>query len=227
MVRDSRWQRIDHLYHAALDMEASARSAFLQASCADDDTLRREVESLLAEGTLDDFLAVPALEVAGREMAEAEPVLIGRTLGTYEIVSFVGSGGMGEVYRARDTRLRRDVAIKVLPAAMAHDPDRIARFAREARLLAALNHPHIAAVHGLEEADGISALVLELVEGETLADRIARGPLAVEEALSIARQLVDGLEAAHERGIVHRDLKPSNIKLRPDGTAKILDFGLA
>jgi serine/threonine-protein kinase len=151
----------------------------------------------------------------------------GARLGPYEIVSAIGAGGMGEVYRARDTRLKREVALKILPASFAGDPDRLARFQREAEVLASLNHPNIAAIHGLEEADGIRALVMELVEGETLADRIARGAIARDEALPIAKQIAEALEAAHEQGIIHRDLKPANIKVRPDGTVKVLDFGLA
>jgi serine/threonine protein kinase/Tol biopolymer transport system component len=155
----------------------------------------------------------------------------GARLGPYEILSALGAGGMGEVWRARDTRLDRDVALKVLPAAFVADPERLARFEREAKLLASLNHPHIGGIYGLEEAheDGraVKALVLELVEGPTLADRIARGPIPIDEALPIARQIAEALEAAHEQGIVHRDLKPANIKVRPDGTVKVLDFGLA
>ena len=151
----------------------------------------------------------------------------GVRLGSYEIVALIGAGGMGEVYRAHDDRLNRDVAIKTLPAAFAVDPDRLMRFRREAQLLASLNHTNIAAIYGLEERDGVSALVLELVEGPTLADRIAGGPLPIDEALPIARQIADALETAHEQGIVHRDLKPANVKLRPDGTVKVLDFGLA
>jgi serine/threonine-protein kinase len=151
----------------------------------------------------------------------------GSRIGTYEIVSPLGAGGMGEVYRARDLKLGREVAIKVLPAAFASDPDRLARFQREAQLLAALNHPNIAAIYGLQETDETTALVLELVEGETLADRIARGPIPVDEALPIARQIAEALEAAHDHGIIHRDLKPANLKLTPDGKVKVLDFGLA
>ncbi len=147
----------------------------------------------------------------------------GARLGPYEVVAAIGAGGMGEVYRARDTRLGREVAIKVLPESFANDADRLARFEREAQVLASLNHPNIATIHGLEER----ALVMELVEGPTLADRIAEGPIPIDEALPIARQIAEALEAAHERGIIHRDLKPANIKLRPDGTAKVLDFGLA
>jgi len=147
--------------------------------------------------------------------------------GPYEVTAQIGAGGMGEVYRARDTRLGRDVALKVLPEAFVADPDRVARFQREAQTLAALNHPHIGGIHGLEEAAGVTALVLELVEGPTLADRLESGSIPVDEALSIARQIAEALEAAHEQGIVHRDLKPANIKLRPDDVVKVLDFGLA
>ena len=151
----------------------------------------------------------------------------GARLGPYEVVSPLGAGGMGEVYRARDTRLHRDVAIKVLPESFATDPERLARFQREAQVLASLNHPNIGGIHGVEDAGGVHALVLELVDGPTLADRIAQGPIPIDEALAIARQVAEALEAAHEHGIIHRDLKPANIKLRPDGTVKVLDFGLA
>ena len=151
----------------------------------------------------------------------------GSRIGSYEIVSMIGAGGMGEVYRARDTKLNRDVAIKVLPDLFTSDPDRFARFTREAQTLAALNHPNIAHVHGLEESGRVRALVMELVEGEDLSAVIARGPIPLADALAIARQIADGLEAAHDQGIVHRDLKPANIKLRGDGTVKVLDFGLA
>ena len=151
----------------------------------------------------------------------------GAHLGSYEILSALGAGGMGEVYRARDTRLGRDVALKILPDGFAHDPERLARFQREAKTLASLNHPNIASLHGIEETNGVTALVMELVDGEDLAARIARGALPLDEALPIARQIAEALEAAHEQGIIHRDLKPANIKLRPDGTVKVLDFGLA
>ena len=151
----------------------------------------------------------------------------GSRIGPYEIGSSLGVGGMGEVYRATDTRLGREVAIKVLPALLAQDVDRLARFDREARTLAALNHPNIAAIHGLEDASGTKALVMELVDGATLADRIAQGPIPLDDVLSIARQIAEALAAAHDQGIVHRDLKPANIKVRPDGTVKVLDFGLA
>ncbi len=150
---------------------------------------------------------------------------LGTRIGPYEVVAAIGAGGMGEVYRATDTHLGRDVAIKVLPEAFAHDAERLARFEREARTLAALNHPNIAAVYGLEKDP--AALVMELIEGPTLADRIAHGAIPLEEALAIARQIAEALEAAHEHGIIHRDLKPANVKVRSDGTVKVLDFGLA
>src|SRR5688572_22902602 len=134
---------------------------------------------------------------------------------------------MGQVFRARDTKLDRDVAIKILPEAFAHDADRLARFQREAKTLASLNHPNIAAIHGLEESGGVTALVMELVEGDDLSQRIARGAIPLDEALPIAKQIAEALEAAHEQNIIHRDLKPANIKVRPDGTVKVLDFGLA
>src|SRR5215468_10667969 len=134
---------------------------------------------------------------------------------------------MGEVYRAHDTKLNRDVAIKILPPAFANDPDRLARFKREAQVLASLNHPNVAAIYGFEDSGAVHALVLELVEGPTLADRIARGPLPIDEALKIAKQIAEALETAHEQGIIHRDLKPANIKVKNDGMVKVLDFGLA
>src|SRR5262249_51364552 len=151
----------------------------------------------------------------------------GARLGSYEILSALGSGGMGEVYRARDSKLNRDVAIKILAAAFASDPDRLAPFQREAKTLASLNPPKIGAIHGPSEADGVTALVMELVEGEDLAERLARGAIPLDEALPIARQIAEALGAAHEQGIVHRDLKPANVKVRDDGTVKVLDFGLA
>jgi serine/threonine-protein kinase len=153
--------------------------------------------------------------------------MIGRTLSQYEVIEKLGAGGMGEVYCAKDTKLGRDVALKILPASFTNDPERVARFRREAQVLASLNHPHIAQIHGLEEVNGTQFLVLELIDGETLADRIAKGPLPVDEALTIAKQIAEALEAAHERGIVHRDLKPANIALTQDGHVKVLDFGLA
>src|SRR6516165_5081392 len=155
------------------------------------------------------------------------PLAPGSRLGPYEVVSLIGSGGMGEVYRARDSRLNREVAIKVLPSEVAADHDRLARFEREAQVLASLNHSNIANIYGVDDSSGTPALVMELVEGPTLADRVAKGPIPLDEALPIAKQIAKALEAAHEQGIIHRDLKPANIKVRADGTVKVLDFGLA
>src|SRR5262249_12212085 len=152
---------------------------------------------------------------------------VGTQLGSYEVTGLLGRGGMGEVYRARDTRLDREVAIKTLPEEFEKDPDRIARFGREAKVLASLNHPNIGAIYGLEKHDGRHFLVLELIQGETLADQIRRGPIAVDDALRLAVQVAEALQTAHEKGVVHRDLKPANIKITHDGTVKVLDFGLA
>src|SRR6516162_8651481 len=151
----------------------------------------------------------------------------GTRIGPYEVTSPLGEGGMGVVYRAHDTKLGRDVAIKALPDAFANDADRLQRFQREAQVLASLNHPHIAQIYGLEESDETLCIVMELVEGDTLQERLKRGPIPLDEALPMASQIATALEAAHERGIIHRDLKPGNIKLTSDGTVKVLDFGLA
>ena len=153
--------------------------------------------------------------------------MIGKRLAHYEITNQLGKGGMGEVYQAKDHTLGRDVAIKVLPEEFARDADRVARFQREAKVLASLNHPNIAAIYGIEESGGTNFLVMELVDGQTLADRIKAGPVHVEEALKLALQIAEALEAAHEKGVIHRDLKPANIKVTPDGKVKVLDFGLA
>ncbi|MGB5296161.1 MAG: serine/threonine-protein kinase, partial [Thermoanaerobaculia bacterium] len=153
--------------------------------------------------------------------------MIGTTLSSFNITAKLGEGGMGEVYRAEDTKLGRDVAIKVLPEAVANDPERLARFEREAKVLAALDHPSIAAIYGLEEVDGRQLLIMQLAEGETLQERIAKGPVPVDQALPIALQIAEAVEAAHEKGIIHRDLKPANVKVTSDGQVKVLDFGLA
>ncbi len=155
------------------------------------------------------------------------PLSAGTRLGVFEILAPLGKGGMGEVYHARDTKLGRDVAVKILPSELASDSERLARFRREAHLLASLNHQNVASIYGLEEADGKPFLVLELVDGEELSERLIRGAIPVEESLEIARQIAEALEEAHEHGIVHRDLKPANVKLTPEGNVKLLDFGLA
>src|SRR4029453_2251208 len=227
MTRD-RWQQISSILHGALEREPAARGAYLQDACAGDELLQHEIESLLAHDGAPAVVDTPAVHAAAEAFARRRgSTLIGRHFGAYEITGFFGAGGMGEVWCATDTNLGRQVAIKILPNAFAQDPDRLARFEREAKTLASLNHPNIAIIHGLEKADGIRALVMELVEGPTLADRIAQGPIPIEEALPIARQIAEALEAAHEQSIIHRDLKPANIKVRRDGSVKVLDFGLA
>jgi serine/threonine-protein kinase len=231
MSTSERWQRVEALYHSALQQPPGERATFLRDACGDDEALRRDVESLLAQPASDaGFLQIPAIAVAARDLATGSGALlaVGYRVGPYTILGLLGVGGMGEVYRAHDTTLGRDIAIKVLPPQSLADPERRARFEREARVLATLNHPHIGAIYGTEAVDGGRALVLELVEGETLAERLATGrPLAIADALTIAGQFADALEAAHEKAIVHRDLKPANIKITPEGTVKILDFGLA
>ena len=219
-------REIERLFHAARERPPAERDAWLARECAGDPALRREVESLLAQPPARVIDAPIGALVAGL-VAPAIVLLTGRRLGVFEVEGLVGVGGMGEVYRARDTRLGREVALKIMPRAFKDSPDRLARFEREARVLASLNHPHIGAIYGLEKADDVTALVMELVEGDDLAQRIARGAIPIAEALPIARQIAEALEAAHEQGIIHRDLKPANIKVRADGTVKVLDFGLA
>jgi Tol biopolymer transport system component len=220
----TRWQRVGDIYHAALALGPDERHAWLDEACGNDADVRREVESLLAHaGDASGFLETPALELTGRALAARTTSWIGRRLGQYEVRSFIGAGGMGEVYLAHDTRLKRDVALKCLPPHVASDSSARARLEREAHLLATLNHPNIAAIYGVEQSDDVIALILELVEGQTLAERV----LPIREALGIARQIGDALEAAHGKGIIHRDLKPANIKVTPGGLVKVLDFGLA
>ena len=218
------WRRLEQVFHDARERPPAERGAFLAQACGGDRALQHDVESLLAqeEGTL----------LRGGVQALARRVTGGNRegtrLGPYVLGPLIGEGGMGEVYRALDARLDREVAIKLLPADLAHDPDRLRRWEREARVLASLNHPNIAALFGLEEGEGLTGLVLELVPGHTLQQHLAaRGPLTIDEALAIARQVASALEAAHQHGIVHRDLKPANIAITPDGLVKVLDFGLA
>jgi serine/threonine protein kinase/Tol biopolymer transport system component len=229
----SRWPVVKEIFHAALARPPEQRTAFLRERCRNDDALREDVESLLdAHAEAGQFAESPAIGAMGaRDLVmspDTVPALVaGVEFGAYRILAPLDAGGMGEVYRAVDTRLHREVAIKVLPMALASHPELVARVEREARLLAALNHPNIATIHGLEVADGVRAVVMELIEGPTLADRLGSGPLPLDLALAIARQIAEALEAAHEKGIVHRDLKPANIKLTATGAAKVLDFGLA
>ena len=225
------WRRIQALYDAAVAQPPTRRNAFLSAACAGDETLRQEVEALLVERQSDGEVMAPPALVASP--AQRRPSFVpGAHIGTYELGGVLGVGGMGEVYRARDTRLGRDVAIKLLPREFSTDQDRLARFEREARILAALSHPNVGTIYGIEDhlnasETPVRALILELVEGETLAERIDRGALTLAEATAIGRQIAEALDAAHEQGIVHRDLKPANIKVTPNRVVKVLDFGLA
>ncbi len=228
MAERSRWTEIEAVCQAALDRRPDERPDFVARECGDDEDLRREVEALLRHAESDAaLLDSPLAALAAYALGADESTLSGSRVGSLEIGSVIGRGGMGEVYRARDTRLERDVAIKVLPTVFASDSDRLARFKREAVILASLNHPNIAAIYGVEDLGDAQALVLELVEGPTLDARLRDRAVATGDAVSIARQIAEGLEGAHERGIVHRDLKPANIKLRSDGVVKLLDFGLA
>jgi Tol biopolymer transport system component len=223
-----RWSATERIFHAALERPVEARAAFVAEACGDDDELRRNVLSLLDGASAAGFLEQPAMQIAAGLVTSASLApLTGQRIGVYSITALLGRGGMGEVYRARDTRLGREVAIKVLPRALTADPERLARFEREARMLASLNHPHIGMLFRLEESGGHCALILELIEGETLAERLAHGPVALKQALNWARQIADALDAAHEKGIVHRDLKPANVKITPEDVVKVLDFGLA
>ena len=205
-MSDDRWQRIEEIFHRAVELAPEARSAFLHEACGGDPALRQEIESLLAHDAEDGSTFAGAAGMSRRWIAH------------YRISTKLGEGGMGAVYRATDTKLGREVAIKILPEAFAADADRMARFTREARVLASLNHPNIAAIYGVEER----ALIMELVEGED-----PRGPLPIATVMHYARQIAEALDAAHEKGIVHRDLKPGNIKVTRDGVVKVLDFGLA
>ena len=185
-----RWRQVTEVFHAALARDASARAGYLDQACIDDRPLRDEVDAMLAAHLIS----------VDTSLAHAPRLGAGAMVGPYRVTELIGAGGMGEVYRARDTKLGRDVAIKVLPAAFTSDAERLVRLEREARVLAALNHPHIASIYGFEDAAGVRALVLELVEGETLADRLRRGPISLDQALSMARQIAEALEAAHEKG---------------------------
>jgi serine/threonine protein kinase/Tol biopolymer transport system component len=219
------WPRLKEAFEGARALAADARPAYLAEVCHGDEALRHEVELLLAHNDqAASFLETPAVLSDDSLAAKS---LEGRCIGPYQVSALIGTGGMGEVYRAHDKKLARDVAIKVLPPMFTADRERVARFDSEARMLAALNHPHIGAIYGLEEAGGMPALVLELVDGETLADRLRRGPVPTGDTLAIARQIADALDAAHRKRITHRDLKPANIKVTPDGLVKVLDFGLA
>ena len=223
-----RYQQVGQLYHEALDLTLEKRGAFLDEACRDDGELRREVEALLASHEqAGAFLNVPALPMTAKDIARDHVQLLpGRQLGPYKILSQLGKGGMGEVYQAKDTRLGRTVAIKLLPAQLSANVELRQRLEREARAISALSHPHICALYDIGHQDGTDFLVMEYLEGQTLSQRLAKGPLPVDEALRYAQEMADALDQAHRHGVVHRDLKPANIMLTKSG-AKLLDFGLA
>ncbi|HEX6730119.1 MAG TPA: protein kinase [Pyrinomonadaceae bacterium] len=224
-----RYRQIGDLYHAALKIESSKRSAFLEEACAGDASLRREVESLITSSDkASDFMRVNAFAVAAKRLAkEQDADLIGQTIAHYRIASLIGAGGMGRVYLADDTVLGRRVALKLLPEHFTHDRDQVQRFRQEARAASGLNHPNILTVHEVGQVNGIEFIATEYVEGETLREHISRGPFHLRDALDVAVQIADALIAAHQAGIIHRDIKPENIMIRRDHYVKVLDFGLA
>ena len=224
-----RLTQIEAAYHTARDRRGEDRSRFLDEVCGADIAMRRQIDALLRQdSSANSLLDRPAIEaVVQSTSADCVRDLRGTHIGVYEVLERIDSGGMGDIYRARDTRLHRDAAMKFLPSHLAGDPERLSRLRREAQTLAALSHPNIAQVYGLEESSGTTAIAMEFVEGETLAQRLRRGPLDVRNAVRIGREIAEALEAAHEKGIVHRDLKPANVKLTPQGQVKVLDFGLA
>jgi eukaryotic-like serine/threonine-protein kinase len=229
-MNSERWRQVEKIYHEALQQEPGKRARFLVEACQGDDELLRDVESLLSQpSSATQFLERPAWEDEASRLANSMPALLsaGSKLGGYSIEGTLGSGGMGVVYRARDSKLERPVAIKVLPERFAGDSERLSRFQREARMLAALNHPYIAGIHGLEDSEGVHYLVMELVPGQTLAQKLAGGQVDMKEGLRYCAQIAEALEYAHEKAIVHRDLKPANVMITPEGRIKLLDFGLA
>jgi len=232
-MRPERWQAIEELYHSALDLPDGQRDSFLQEACGEDQSLLYEVESLIRHGsTPQSVLDTPAIAIMAKAIAADEyqsptPSLEGKTISHYRILEAIGRGGMGVVYKAEDLKLRRYAALKLLPQFLARDPQALQRFEREAQAASALNHPNICTVYEIDESDGVHFIAIELLEGETLKDRIKRGPLEVPEILGVVIGICDALEAAHSAGIIHRDIKPSNILVTRRGNAKLLDFGVA
>ena len=228
-----RWQRVEALYHAAAELPEGERATFLQKSCGTDALLQTEIESLLRhESASQSVLDTPAIDLMARALVADEDLfsaelLAGATLSHYRIVEAIGRGGMGIVYKAEDLRLGRHVALKLLPAYLVQDREALERFEREARAASALNHPNICTVYEIDQAEGRPFIAIEYLDGETLKERLAHGLMPLGEALRIAIEICDGLQAAHSNGIVHRDVKPANILLTRQGGVKILDFGVA
>lgn len=228
-MKPERWQQVDQLFQAALDREPAERAAFISEACGGDDSLRRHVEELLAaDGKARSLIEAPAYAIGAPLIAgDAAQSLVGKSIGHFQIISLLGKGGMGEVYRARDTKLDRAVALKILPAEMSADRERMRRFVREAKAASALNHPNLAHIYEIGGADGVSFIAMEYVEGQTLAAKINGHPLETSETVEIGSQIADALDAAQGKGITHRDIKPANVMITPRGQVKVLDFGLA
>ncbi|HAF14125.1 MAG TPA: hypothetical protein DCK99_10600, partial [Blastocatellia bacterium] len=223
-----RWQQVKEIFTSALQHEPVQRSGFLASACGGDESLRQEVESLISSHEKDgSFIDSPAYEAAAEILTTGRELIVGQRVGHYEILSTLGKGGMGEVYLARDTRLDRKVALKFLPPDLIKDDERVRRFAQEARAASSLNHPNILTIHEIGEVGGRRFIATEFVDGETLRERIAGGPMKRTDALNTGEQVASALAEAHAAGIIHRDIKPENIMLRRDGIVKVLDFGLA
>src|SRR5256714_5163521 len=228
-MTSERWEQVGKFYQEALALPQDERENFLDDACGDDTAMRREVESLLAaDSDAGNFVAAGAMKDAAKMLVQDKSLMpIGKKLGHYQILSLLGAGGMGEVYLAEDTRLKRKVALKLLPTELTANQDRLRRFEQEAQAASALNHPNIITIHEIGQVDGLNFIVTEFIEGETLRQRLAMGQMNLPAALDVATQVASALDAANAAGIIHRDLKPENIMVRPDGLIKVLDFGLA